>query len=56
VHLVRLTELVPPQTLPLADIRAQVVREWENDRRVAASEASYARARARYDVVIEGLP
>jgi len=30
VHLVRLTELVPPQTPPLADIRTQVVREWES--------------------------
>jgi hypothetical protein len=54
VHLVRLTDLVPPQLPPLVDVRAEVVREWENDRRVAASAASYARARARYDVVIEG--
>jgi hypothetical protein len=56
VHLVRVTELVPPKVPPLADVRAEVVREWENDRRVAASEASYARARAKYDVVIEGKP
>jgi hypothetical protein len=56
VHLVRLAALVPPALPPLADVRAKVVREWENDRRVAASEASYARARARYDVVIEGRP
>lgn len=56
VHLVRLTELVPPKVPPLADIRAEIVREWENDRRVAASEARYARARARYDVVIESKP
>lgn len=56
VHLVRLSELVPPKLPPLAEVRAEVVREWENDRRVAASEASYARARARYDIVIEGRP
>lgn len=56
VHLVRLTELVPPKVPPLADVRAEVFREWENDRRVAANEASYARARTRYDVVIEGRP
>ena len=56
VHLVRLTELVPPKAPPLAEVRAEVVREWENDRRIKASEASYARARARYNVVIEGQP
>lgn len=56
VHLVRLTELAAPQLPPLADVRAKVVREWENERRVAASEASYARARAKYDVVIEAKP
>jgi hypothetical protein len=54
VHLVRVTELVPPELPPLGDVRAQLVREWENDRRIAASEASYKRARSRYDVVIEG--
>lgn len=56
VHLVKLTALVPPVAPPLAEVRAAVQREWENERRVAASEASYARARARYDVVIEGKP
>jgi hypothetical protein len=56
VHLVRLTELVPPKAPPLVEVRAEVVREWENDRRIKASEASYARARARYNVVIEGKP
>jgi len=56
IHLVRVSECrqaAPPQ---LAEVRAEVVREWENDRRIKASEASYARARARYDVVIEGQP
>jgi hypothetical protein len=56
VHLVRLTELEQPKLPQLADVRAEVTREWENDRRVAANEASYSRARARYDVVIEGKP
>lgn len=54
VHLVRLMALQPPAVPPLADIRPAVTREWENDRRVAASEASYKRARARYDIVVEG--
>ena len=56
VHLVRLTELEQPKLPQLADIRAEVTREWENDRRVAANEASYSRARAKYDLVIEGKP
>jgi hypothetical protein len=56
VHLVRLTALVPPKLPPLADVRPEVLREWENDRRVAASEATYKRARAKYDVAIEGKP
>jgi PPIC-type PPIASE domain len=54
VHLVKLTALQPPAIPPLADIRPAVTREWENDRRVAANEASYKRARAKYDVVVEG--
>jgi len=56
VHLVKLTALQPPAVPSLADIRPAVTREWENDRRVAANEASYKRARARYDVVVEGQP
>jgi len=56
VHLVRLTELEQPKLPQLADVRAEVTREWENDRRVAANEASYSRARAKYDLVIEGKP
>jgi hypothetical protein len=56
VHLVKLTALEPPAVPPLADIRPAVTREWENDRRVAANEASYKRARAKYDVVVEGQP
>ena len=45
VHLIKLTQLVPPKVPPLADIRPEVVREWESDRRVVASKASFPRAR-----------
>lgn len=41
---------------PLADVRAEVIREWENDRRTKASEASEARLLKQRDVVIEGKP
>ena len=54
VHLVRLTALAPPRVPALAEVREMVVREWENDRRIAASEANYKRAREKYGVVIEG--
>jgi hypothetical protein len=56
IHLVRVTDRAAAALPPLAAVRADVAREWENDRRVAASEASYQRARAKYDVVIEGRP
>lgn len=52
IHLVRVSNRAAA-TAPLAAVRAEVAREWENDRRVAASDASYQRARAGYDVVIE---
>jgi hypothetical protein len=54
IHLVRVTDRAAAALPPLAAIRAEVAREWENDRRVAASEASFQRAKAKYDVVIEG--
>ncbi len=56
IHLVRVSERRQAEPPQLSEVRAEVVREWENDRRFKASEASYARARARYNVVIEGKP
>ena len=56
VHLVRVTARVPAELPPLAQVRAEVAREWEADRRRAALEADYARLRAEYDVVVEGAP
>ena len=52
VHLVRLNALVPPALPPLAEVRDAVTREWENDRRLAAREASYQRLRAKYTVSV----
>jgi len=54
VHLVRLSARTPAAAPPLAAVRAQVQREWENDRRQAAVDARYAEARKRYDIRVEG--
>ena len=54
VHLVRVTASTPPAPPALADVRLQVQREWEYDRRTRAFAASYERMRAKYDVAIEG--
>jgi len=54
VHLVRVNSRTAPVLPPLAEIRATVEREWENDRRRRAREADYARLRAEYDVTIAG--
>jgi hypothetical protein len=52
-HLVRVSARTPAQAPPLAEVRAQVAREWENARRLAALEANYRTLRSGYDVVIE---
>jgi hypothetical protein len=56
IHLVRVSERVDAALPPLAEVRAEVAREWENDRRNKAIEARYARLLQQYDVVIEGKP
>jgi hypothetical protein len=56
VHLVRLDSRAPSALPPLAEIRAKVAREWENDRRTKARNARMAELRQSYDVVIEELP
>lgn len=53
IHLVRVSARSAPKLPALADVRAAVAREWENDRRIRAREASYARLRATYDIKIE---
>jgi len=52
IHLVRLDRRVEPTLQPLAEVRDDVAREWENDRRVRNRDAEYARLRADYDVVL----
>lgn len=53
VHLVRVTAWTAPTSPSLAEIRPEVQREWENERRHSALDASYQRMRAHYDVVMQ---
>jgi hypothetical protein len=55
-HLVRVTARTPALTPPLADVRAAVAREWENERRMASLAENYKTLRSRYEVVIEAAP
>jgi parvulin-like peptidyl-prolyl isomerase len=56
VHLLRVTQRTAATLPTLDEVRGEVAREWENDRRTRASDASYARLRARYKVAIEAYP
>ncbi|MEQ1409534.1 peptidylprolyl isomerase [Neorhizobium sp. Rsf11] len=55
LHLVRVTERKPGRLPALGDVRAAVMREWANDRRVALEDRRFAEALKRYDVTIENL-
>jgi hypothetical protein len=52
-HYVRVSDRRPPVMPKLADVRDQVVREWEYERRQRARTDSYARMRRAYDVTID---
>jgi hypothetical protein len=52
-HYVRVSARQPAVAPPLADVRDQVVREWEHERRQRAGNAAYARMRRAYDVTID---
>ena len=53
LHYIRVLERTPAVMPPLADVRGQVVREWENERRQRARNDSYAKMRGTYEVRIE---
>ena len=53
IHLVRVEARVDGEPAKLADVRAEVERDWEYERRTQASEAFYESLRKDYDVVIE---
>jgi hypothetical protein len=52
-HDVRVLERTTGAMPELGDIRNEVAREWENDRRQQARGARYARIRPQYDVIVE---
>ncbi len=53
LHVVRVDERTPGRVPALDEVRASVMREWENDRRKRSIEAYYKRLVAKYDVVVE---
>jgi len=55
-HYVRVSQRTPMATPPLAVVRDQVEREWENDRRQRARAEAYARMRVEYEVSVEATP
>lgn len=52
-HMVRVSARTPAALPPLYDVRQQVAREWENERRERSRTASYRKLRDSYTVVIE---
>jgi len=52
-HYVRVSARIAAVTPSLDAVRAEVIREWENDRRQRARSDEYARMRGRYEVRIE---
>jgi hypothetical protein len=52
-HYVRVSDRRPAVVPNLADVRDQVVREWESERRQRARNDAYARMRRAYDVSID---
>ena len=55
-HLVRIDRRVPGRLPPLEEIHGAVLREWENERRLAAIDRYYNEMVSRYDVSIEWPP
>jgi len=51
-HLVRVTGRTPASLPALTEVRAQVEREWGNERRVQSNEQFYLKLRERYAVEI----
>jgi hypothetical protein len=52
-HLVRVTARTATRIPPLAEVRAAVAREWENERRTASLAENDKALRQRYEVVID---
>ncbi len=55
-HLVRISERTPASIPALAEVRPQVLREWENERRERNRVAAYRAMSDNYRITIEGRP
>jgi len=53
LHIVRVTERSVGRRPVLQEVRAAVLRDWQEERRSAANAAALARLRQRYDVRVE---
>jgi hypothetical protein len=53
VHLVKIDERIEGRLPPLAEVRASVLREWDNARRGESREKFYQGLLERYSVIIE---
>lgn len=54
LHLVRVSDRSAARRPALQEVRATVLRDWEEERRAAASAQALARLRQRYEVRVEG--
>jgi hypothetical protein len=55
-HFVYVSERIQGGLPPLASVRAAVLREWSNARRLEAEQKLYASLRERYEIVVEAPP
>jgi len=56
LHLVRVTERSGGRRATVAEVRRELARDWDEERRAAMGRAALARLRQRYDVRVEGEP
>ncbi len=53
LHLVRIDKRIKSETPALNEVRKQVVRDWESEKRKQANETLYKNLRKRYTVTVE---
>ena len=52
-HLVLVTDRQPARLPTLAEVRPQLLRDWQEERRREQKEQAYARLRQRYEILVE---
>jgi len=55
-HLVLVTDRQPARLPALAEVRPQVLRDWQDQRRREQKEQAYARLREGYEITVEPAP